>query len=239
MKKTINNERPHHPRPQSYSLTPSGGARTGLSLEVKRGATGEVIVNLQISPKVVPEKSFFANYVHVASDADGVTIVFGKLETAALTEAKQLAAVVEISCPFKPFFNQIYKSILGSAEPGREAFYLTVQNNAEKMGYGKFTPVAEKPGVTNNTKHAWFRANAAMMAVFEDDCAVDFYHLDAIAMRALLQGARPPGELHAQLRVVMSPGLMNHFLSRVQEEALALRVQRPEIENDPSKQATR
>ncbi len=218
--------------PQPFGLRPDGGARTGLTLDVRRGAAGEVIVNLQIAPNVVPEKTFFANYVHLAPDADGVTIVFGKLETAALTQGKQLAALVELSCPFRPFYNQIYKSILTSADPGREAFYLTVQNSAGRMGYGRFAPITEKPAVTPLTKNAWFRFNAAMMAVFEDDCAVDFYHLDAIAMRALLQGARPSGELHGQVRVVMSPGLMHYFLSRVREEAETLKKERPDVDNE-------
>jgi hypothetical protein len=221
--------------PQPFGLTQGGGARTGLTLDVRRGAAGEVIVNLQIAPNVLPEKTFFANYVHVTPDADGITVVFGKLETAALTEGKQLAALVELSCPFRPFYNQIYKSILTSADPGREAFHITVRNNAEKMGYGKFSPIAEKPAVTAQTKSAWFRFNAAMMALFEDDCAVDFYHLDAIAMRALLQGARPSGDLHGQVRVVMSPGLMHHFLSRVQDEAQTLKIERPDIDNEFAK----
>ncbi len=209
------------------------GGRYQAELIIDRSSTGVTHVSLKVNPEIVPEKSFFADYVSLSPGKDGISVIFGKLEPQLMKQGaeRHLGAILELSFPFKAFYNQLYKSVLTSDDPGKPPFHVSVQRWAEQNGYALSDPTKSPPvSAAGSAKYAPFRVNAAVLALTEDDSSADFYYLDALALRGLSQGVQPPGGLNAVLRVVMSPGLMHEFLVRCMQEAEALKARMPSVD---------
>lgn len=211
----------------SHRYKPQSGPKTSRALA--RTPEGQLVVNIEALPDIIPEKSFYADAVVVATARDGMTICFGKLEPAFLSGgASRLAAVLELSFPHKSFYNQLYKSVVSELEPGRLPFRASVDATCAKLNLADDAATPAKLTGTDSTKTAAFRVNAAIMSLHDDDAAVDFFYLDAIALRALSMGAPLP-ELHGIVRVVLSPFMLKQFLDRCIEEAEQLPERIPDL----------
>jgi|SRR5467141_2198140 len=213
------------------------GVRHGADFTIDRGIPGQMNVSLKINPEVVPEKSFFADYVSVVDAKDSMSLIFGKLEPQLMKQGgeRHLGAILELSFPYRPFYNQLYESLFKSDDAGKPPFHVSVQQWVERNGYELSDPAKSPPvSAAGSAKYAPFRVNAAALALFEDDCAADFYYLDAMALRGLSQGAPPPGGLNAVLRVVMSTRLMHEFLLQCIETGKALKERMPSIDVQPT-----
>ncbi len=188
------------------------------------------VVNLRLTPHLAtPERTFFADYVSVDQGRDGVIVIFGKYEPPAFKTPEQkakLGSAVEVSFPFGQFYNQLYKSLVTPIEEGKPTFRQTVEQNVTNLHYERISAM-ERP--LPPERFACVRANAALISIFEDDCAADFYHVDAISMQALIAGTAR-GELKGLVRFVMGPSILLYLIDRCIETAVQLHERMPDID---------
>ena len=157
-----------------------------------------------------PDLAMYADYAQVLRVRDGVQILFGKLHPLDFTKLEQ---AIDISFPYLPFVNQLYKSVVIERDGGQKPFIESVQENVSKFGYVEIEQL-EVPKEISRLKS--FRSNFAHMALYEDDAAIDFFHLDAATMQMIQATAASTGQgtagVKGVIRVVISPTLLLYFL---------------------------
>ena len=199
----------------------SGSKPTPLVVQQAPGRPDllQVSINAALAP---PEKAMFADHVQVERVRDGVRLLFGKLHP---TQTDTCTNAVEVSFPLRPFYNQLFKSI-ASARPGRLPFNKSAEQAVVRFGYER---IASLEPVARFEKVAAFRSNFALMALHEDDAAIDFYHLDASTVQVAAQAVASQQGLPAStgfrgiLRIVVSPSVLLFFLEQCVKLAAELK----------------
>jgi hypothetical protein len=177
-------------------------------LVIEHGAHGvQVTMEAALAP---PAKSMFADHVQVERSRDGVNLLFGKRD-----DSNALRSVLEVSFPFKSFITQLHDSVIKQLPHQTEPFIATARRALAEFGYEKIEKLDKLP----IGSHAGsIRANAAFFALFEDDAAVDFFHLDAQVLHMLssesTRGRKVASEIRGIVRVVLSPPVLLYLLER-------------------------
>jgi hypothetical protein len=165
-------------------------------------------INASVSP---PQRTMFADYVQVDRTRDGVTLVFGKCDLG--PNPSSVRNVLDISFPRRSFLNQLYQSVTETQPHQREPFIATAKRIVGEFGY---EPIAEQPALNVTTHAGSIRANAAFFALFEDDAAIDFFHLDAQVLHALSRTGNTSSlrDVKGIIRIVVSPPILDYLLTR-------------------------
>jgi hypothetical protein len=175
------------------------------------GAAGVIELSAE---NYTPQRSIVADYVSVDQAEDGVRIVFGKRKTFQQGDRPRLSYVLEISFPHFQFCAQLFTVIDGPGSSG-EPFVETVRRTQIRNGYSE---IREMPPAVDAEKEAHIRANAALLAVVEDDISIDFVHLDAMTAHLATKGEKVPDNVSG-VRVIMAPNVALFFMSRVAKVA--------------------
>jgi len=198
-----------------------------MFLEAAPGRPDLVKVNLNVA-MAAPTVAMYADYVALRRVRDGVSILFGKRDP--ISEGVLLQAV-EISFPFRPFVNQLVRSVT-DPRPGGLAFKESVILAVEQFGYA---PVGEESAPTAIKNVASFRSNFVYMALHEDDAAIDFFHLDAPTMHRAINGPDLSiAGFKGVMRVVLSPTLLRYFIEKAGVVAKELEASIPGINESPT-----
>jgi hypothetical protein len=202
-----------------------------LLIEKVPGRPDLISVGVNVA-MAAPDVALYADYVHLKQVRDGVQILFGKLHPISDSQIQQ---AVEISFPYRAFINQLYKSVVGP-RPGQPPFRESVQDAIKKFGYA---PIGALPEPNDIKRVASFRANLVVMALHEDDAAIDFFHLDATTMQ-LVQASVAAGPVGQQslgfkgvMRVVVSPTLLGYFLEMACDLAEKIMAANPAMTDAP------
>ena len=160
-----------------------------------------------------PDVALFADYVDVSRGQDGMRILFGKMHP---LKPGTCIQAVEISFPFHPFVSQLVKTSIVDSNPGDTTFQRKVEAAIEPFGY---VPIENLEAPKEIMQLVAFRSNLTNMALHDDDAAVDFYHLDAATMHAVMTAAAGTGQaptagFKGVMRIVVSPMLLAYFLKK-------------------------
>jgi hypothetical protein len=204
----------------------SGSVRSS-PLQVQRTdlGSGVAAIQIKIDPEAQsPPKQAFVDYVDIKTVADGVKILFGKMDSFA--ESSSLSYAVEISFPYASFVNQLHKRLIRPQQPGLPLFEESVRAAITKNGY---PPIESLPPAKAADKQAHVRANAAALFIFDDDASIDFYHLDAASL-TLATAGREIRDFNDAVRVVLAPNLLLYFMGLVSKAAEDLVKRVPELD---------
>lgn len=201
-----------------------------LGVVVQHPTAQSVTFSLRLDPARTQVRVFFADYTQVESGRDGVRIIFGKLNS---FNPNKLHQALEVSFPFRRFYNQLFHSITSVRErQNGRSFRDEVADSVEMQGLERIT---ELPAVTEAERLTSMRANFTVVAMFEDDTALDLVHLDAASLNAIAKkNSMENIDLGGLTRVVMSPSLLLYFMDKVIPLAGRLRDMFPNIEEPPS-----
>lgn len=187
-------------------------ARSLAPVQVRREATADggalLHINLSSAEYAVPPRQFVADYAEVKVGADGVHLLFGKLDSFQPNEGT-LTASLEVSFPYSRFIQQLYRSIV-KANGGRP-FCETAEAAQRDRGYPNIDAM---PQVRASKNQGTIRANAAAMYIYDDEACIDFFFLDAYSLHIATQGAREVN-LSAPIRVVTAPNVLAYFVRSV------------------------
>lgn len=192
-----------------YSGMHRGGqpVRSG-PLVIEQGPQGvQVTIEASLAP---PQKSMFADYVQVERSRDGVNLTFGKRD-----DSGTLRNALEVSFPFKSFITQLHESVVNKHPHQTESFMATAVRAVSEFGYER---IEQLDKATIGSHAGSIRANAAFFALFEDDAAIDFFHLDAQVLHTITgaskRGLKMASEIRGIVRVVVSPPVLLYLLER-------------------------
>lgn len=169
-------------------------------------------VSLSIdAPVTPPQRTMFADYVQCDRCRDGVSLVFGKCDVG--PEPRSVRNVLEISFPKRSFLNQLYRSVAERQLEQTESFIQTAARVLKEFDYEK---ISSLPVLPPSSQAGSIRANAAFFALYEDDAAIDFFHLDAAVLRGLAQtqDLRLIQGLKGLIRIIVSPPILDYLMTR-------------------------
>ena len=145
----------------------------------------------------------------------------------------ELGSLLEITFPFKQFYHQLAKSL---ETPGPKGpFIEAVKSEVAKLKYPTnllgAVAATTRPVPPPRERIGCARCNAAVMSLYDDDAAIDFFYLDAMTLHSLSQGTRLK-ELKGVIRVVLTPSVFLRYLTAVAEIAASLVEQVPSLSVD-------
>lgn len=196
-------------RPRNASV--AGPAASGGLRIVPHKRAGETTLTIEREDSIPPNKSFFADFVHVEDNLNDVTMIFGKLRPKMFADGEQLRFAIEVSFPHGHFCEQ-FDDLIREGQDGQPSF-LESLNGALAGRLLERKPATMPKFPSDNKEFGGVRANAAFLYLQDEEACIDFFYLDAATMHGMRNGSGPT-RIPGLLRVLLTPAILLLFLNR-------------------------